>query len=67
MKKFIKASTIRAIKTIAQTALSMFSVGMAVEEVDWRMVLSVSILAGFYSLLTSIATGLPEASLDEEV
>lgn len=60
MKKFIKASLIRAIKTIAQTMLSMFSVGMAINEVDWKMVLSVSILAGIYSILTSIGTGLPE-------
>lgn len=60
MKLFFKAALIRAIKTICQTALSMFSVGMLLSEVDWRMVISASLLAGLYSILTSVATGLPE-------
>lgn len=66
MKKFIKASLIRAIKTFAQTLLSTFSVGMAINEVDWKISLSISLLASFYSILTSIATGLPEVDYEEK-
>ena len=56
---------IRAIKTMAQTAVSMITVGQAVMEVNWLNVLSVSIVAGVLSLLTSIA-GLPEVD-DEDM
>lgn len=59
MKKWIKAAGIRAIKTMAQTAVSMITVGQAVMDVNWLNVLSVSVVAGILSLLTSIA-GLPE-------
>lgn len=59
MKKWIYSAAIRAIKTVAQTALSLFTVGQAVSEVDWVMVASVSAVAGIYSIVTSIA-GLPE-------
>ena len=59
MNKWIKAAGIRAIKTMAQTAVSMITVGQAVMDVNWLNVLSVSIVAGILSLLTSIA-GLPE-------
>lgn len=58
-KKWLKAAGVRALKTMAQTALSLFSVGMVMSEVDWVMVASASTLAGVYSLLTSVA-GLPE-------
>lgn len=58
--EFWRASIIRAIKTIAQTALSMLTVGQAVLDVDWLNVISVSAVAGIISILTSIATGLPE-------
>jgi len=58
-KAWFKAAIIRAVRTIAQTALSLFSVGMVMSEVDWAMVGSASVLAGIYSLLTSVA-GLPE-------
>lgn len=57
--KWFKAAGIRALKTMAQTALSLFTVGLAVEEVAWLNVASVSFVAGIYSLITSIA-GLPE-------
>ena len=57
--QWFKAAGIRAIKTMAQTALGMFTVGLAVEEVAWMNVASVSLVAGIYSLITSIA-GLPE-------
>lgn len=58
-KKWWKAALIRAVKTIAQSAVSMVAVGAAVSEVDWLRVLSVSAVAGFLSVLTSLA-GLPE-------
>ena len=58
-KKWVKAAGIRAIKTMAQTAVSMITVGQAVLDVNWVNVLSVSAVAGVISMLTSIA-GLPE-------
>lgn len=57
--EWIKAAGIRALKTVAQTALSMLTVGQAVMDVDWIKVVSVSLVAGLASLLTSLA-GLPE-------
>lgn len=63
-KNFWKAAIVRAIKTIAQTAVSMLTVGQAVLDVDWLNVVSVSAVAGLISLLTSIATGLPEVDAD---
>ncbi len=59
MKNWIKAAGIRAIKTMAQTAVAMLSTSVIMSEVNWLMVLSASVLAGILSLLTSIA-GLPE-------
>ena len=58
-KKWIKAAGVRAIKTMAQTAVSMLTVGQAFVEINWLNVISVSITAGIISVLTSIA-GLPE-------
>ena len=65
--EFVKAASIRAIKTIAQTILSMLTLGMSFYDVDWKMVLSVSIIAGIYSILTSIVSGLPEVKYDGEL
>ena len=56
---WFKAAGIRALKTVAQTALSMIPVGVSVEEVGWLAVLGTAALAGIYSLLTSVA-GIPE-------
>lgn len=64
MDKWAKAAGIRAIRTVAQTACSMFTVGMLISEVNWKAVISTSILAGVYSILTSLA-GLPEVEEDE--
>jgi hypothetical protein len=58
-KKWFKAAGIRAIKTIAQTAIATIGSSAVISAVDWKVVLSASILSGFLSLLTSIA-GLPE-------
>jgi len=58
-KSWIKCAGIRALKTVAQAAVSMIGVGAAMSDVDWLRVASVSLLAGILSLLTSLA-GLPE-------
>ena len=58
-KTWAKAAGIRAIKTVAQTAVATIGVSAAMSDVDWLMVGSASLLAGILSLLTSIA-GLPE-------
>lgn len=56
---WIKAAAVRAVKTFAQTALSMLTIGQAFMDVNWVNVLSVSAVAALISLLTSVA-GLPE-------
>lgn len=65
MKPFVKAAIIRAIKTICQTAVAMIGTSVVMADVDWKMVLSASVLSGILSILTSIATGLPEAEYEE--
>ena len=59
-KAFFKAAGIRAIKTVAQTAVALISVGAVMSDVDWVRVASASLLSGILSVLTSVATGLPE-------
>ena len=58
-KKWWKAAGIRAIKTVAQTAVATIGTSVAIAEVNWLLVASASALAGILSLLTSVA-GLPE-------
>ena len=58
-KKWLKCAGIRALKTMAQTSVSMLTVGQAVMDVNWVNVLSVSVVAGIISILKSVA-GLPE-------
>ena len=60
-KSWLKAACVRAIKTVAQTAVATIGTSALLAQVDWRMVISASILAGVMSLLTSVA-GLPEVS-----
>ena len=64
-KKWMKAAGVRAVKTMAQTAASMLTVGQAVFEVNWVNVISISITAGIISILTSVK-GLPEIKESEE-
>ena len=56
---WIKAAAVRAVKTVAQTAVSLIGVGAVMSDIDWVMVGSASLLAGILSILTSVA-GLPE-------
>jgi uncharacterized protein YejL (UPF0352 family) len=65
-KDFIKAAGIRAIKTMAQTALSLITVGNLITDLDWIGIVSISATAGVASILTSIATGLPEVENTNE-
>lgn len=58
-KKWFKAAGVRAIKTVAQTAVGVIGSSAIISAVDWKVVVSASILAGIVSMLTSIA-GLPE-------
>lgn len=60
MKAFIRAAIIRAVRTIAQTAVATIGTSAILSDVNWAMVASASILAGILSILTSVATGLPE-------
>lgn len=64
---FIRASLIRCVRTIAQTAIACIGSATVLSSVDWKMVVSASLLSGILSLLTSIATGLPEAEYAEHV
>lgn len=63
-EKFIKATLIRAIRTVCQTAVATIGTAFVISDVNWWVVISASILAGILSVLTSIATGLPEVEKD---
>lgn len=60
-KKWIKAAGVRAVKTMAQTAIATIGTSAVISAVDWRIVCSASVLAGALSVLTSVA-GLPEVA-----
>ena len=62
--KWLKAAGVRAIKTVAQTAIATIGASATIGEVDWVMVGSASLLAGVVSVLTSIA-GIPEVKEGE--
>ena len=64
MKRWIKAAGVRAIKTVAQTAVATIGTCAVMSEVDWAVVASASVLAGILSLLTSVA-GLPELKYED--
>lgn len=62
-KLWIKYAAIRAVKTIAQYVAASITVGLAMSEINWKIVLSAAVVAGIYSLATSLA-GLPEVELE---
>jgi len=62
--KWFKAAGIRALKTIAQTAIATIGTSAIISDVNWLVVGSASLLAGILSLLTSVA-GIPEEKLEE--
>lgn len=64
-KKWIKAAGIRAVKTMAQTAVSLITVGNLITELDWVSIIGISATAGVVGMLTSVA-GLPEVESEEE-
>lgn len=65
MKTWAKAAAIRALKTVAQTAVATIGTTAVIEAVDWKLVASASVLAGVLSVLTSVA-GLPEVEMNKE-
>lgn len=66
MKEWLKCAGIRAIKTVAQTAIATIGTAVVLGDVNWVMVASAAALAGVLSLLTSVATGLPEVNNEKE-
>lgn len=64
LRTWLKAAGIRAIKTVAQTAVAMIGTSVVVSDVNWVAVVSASALAGALSILTSVA-GLPEVNEEE--
>lgn len=59
-QKWVKAAVVRAVKTVAQTGIATIGAASAMGNVDWKYVVSASVLAGIVSILTSVA-GIPEA------
>ena len=66
MNTFIKASLIRAIRTICQTAVAVIGTAFVLSDVNWWAVVSASLLAGILSILTSVSTGLPEVEYEHD-
>ena len=66
-KEWAKAAIIRAIRTFAQTFVGFIAVGAALEEIQWLRALSVSGAAAVLSILTSLATGLPEVQAEPQL
>lgn len=61
MEKWLKAAAIRALRTVAQSAIATIGTAAVLGDVNWVMVGSAAALAGILSMLTSVVTGLPEA------
>jgi hypothetical protein len=64
-KKWLKAASLRSLKTFAQSFASLMTVGAAVNEINWGYIASVSLVSAVYSIVTSIA-GLPEVKEGEQ-
>ena len=56
MKQWLKSASIRAIKTVSQTAIATIGVNSTIGTVDWKLVVSTSIIAGLLSVLTSLCS-----------
>ena len=67
MNNFIKYALVRAIRTICQTAVAVIGTAFVLSDVNWWAVVSASLLAGILSILTSVATGLPEVDYEEHL
>lgn len=67
MNTFWKATFYRAIRTVCQTAVATIGSAFVITDVNWLVVVSASFLAGILSVLTSIATGLPEVEYAEHI
>ena len=63
-KKWLKSAAVRAVKTVAQAAIAGIGTAAAMGQVDWKYVVSASVLAGVISILTSVA-GIPETPAEE--
>jgi len=59
-KEFLRAALIRALRTVCQTALATLTAASVSDYINWTNVISTALLAGLYSLVTSLSTGLPE-------
>ena len=66
MKRYTKAAAVRAIKTVCQTAVATIGTATLLGDIDWKAVVSASVLAGILSILTSVGFGLPEAEMELE-
>lgn len=67
MNTFIKYTLIRAARTICQTAIAVIGTAFVLSDVNWWAVVSASLLAGILSVLTSVATGLPEVEYENSL
>ena len=67
MNEFLKATLIRAIRTMCHTAVATIGTAAVLSDINWLYVLSASVLAGINSVLTSIGTGLPEVKSADEL
>lgn len=65
MSNFARAAAIRAVRTMAQTGLAMIPAATMIHQVDWQAVIGTALLSGVISILTSIATDLPEAPMGD--
>lgn len=65
-KEWFKAVGIRALHTMAQTALGFVTIGAAISDVNWGLMFSVTFVAGFVSVLKSVAVGVPEVPAGPE-
>lgn len=63
-KEWLIAAALRAVRTMAQVALTYVTVGKTISDIDWATLGSMVLVSGVYSLLTSIVTTLPEATTD---